>query len=332
MQRVTPSRDARLRTPAPMPIVVPSVAAAAPAWPRMGIDLLRLARPGQWAKNVVVLAALLFGAGSAWRWDASHVTLLLLGRALGAAVAFTVVAAGAYCINDVLDRDRDRLHVRNRRRPLAAGRIPARAGAALGGTLIAGGVVAGYAIEARLSVVLLGYVGLVLAYSLGLKRIAMIDLTMVAAGFVLRFVAGAVAIGTAVSGWLLLSTAAAAVFVASEKRRQGLLLRDVGITTSFVPGLVAHAASSAYTPRVLSALSMAALCVTTLAYGAYTVIAPRGLLWLTALVVPLGMSRYRCVARRHPERNADQLIGRDAPLLAGAAVFTACVLVSLSIG
>ncbi len=242
-------------------------------------------------------------------------------------MAFTAVAAGTYCINDVADRDRDRLHLRNRMRPVAAGRISARAALLVGVWWMSLGIPLAAAIDVRVAALLVAYVALMLGYSFGLKHVAGLDVMVVAGGFVLRFVTGAVALAVPVSGWLLVSTAAAAVFVGAEKRRAAgsSLLEGDG------PAVVREMTAT-YAPRALAALSLAAPCVTVLAYSAYASASAHSLLWLTALVVPFGLVRYRCVARRHPERNADQLIGRDASLLAGALAFTVGVLIAVSMG
>lgn len=294
-------------------------------WRRHGVDLLLLARPGQWAKNLVVLAPLLFAGGAVWH-EASTGPLVCV-RALGAAMAFTAVAAAVYCINDAVDRDRDRLHVRNRQRPVAAGRVSARAAVLVSVGWMSLGTLIAAAIDVRVAALLVAYVALMLGYSFGLKHIAGLDVMVVAGGFVLRFVTGAVALAVPVSGWLLVSTAAAAVFVGAEKRRAAGPSRLGGDGPA-----VARAMAATYAPRALAALSLAALCVTVLAYSAYASASAHSLLWLTALVVPFGLVRYRGVARRHPERNADQLIGRDVPLLTGALAFTIGVLIAVSMG
>lgn len=157
---------------------------------------IRLMRPTDWVKNLVVLVALVT---SKKLLDASAAT-----HALIAFVAFCLVSSGFYAINDALDVERDREHPLKRLRPVAAGRITPRAATAFGAVLILLSVVLAFVVNRATVAVLLAYVVLQLAYNVKLKHTRMLDVTTLALGFVLRAVAGAAAVGVPTSIWLVL--------------------------------------------------------------------------------------------------------------------------------
>ena len=157
---------------------------------------LRLLRPSDWTKNVLVLAPLVFArrlANPAADW-----------RAVAAFVAFVLISSGFYCVNDALDVNEDRLHPVKRLRPVAAGQIAPRAAAAFGLVLIVAGTCGGFALRRLLGLDCLFYVALQVAYNLRLKRVLMVDVTAVASGFVLRAAAGSAAIAVRLSVWMAL--------------------------------------------------------------------------------------------------------------------------------
>ncbi len=176
---------------------------------------LRLARPKQWLKNLLVLAAP-GAAGVLTEREAAVDTAI-------AFVCFCLVSSGTYYLNDALDVDADRHHPVKQRRPIASGMISARSAIVAGVLLQA--VAIGLSLFARpqLAFVLLGYIGLTAAYSLWLKHEAVLDLGAVAAGFVLRAIAGGVAVGVEISPWFLIVAGAGSLFIVTGKRSRELL-------------------------------------------------------------------------------------------------------------
>jgi len=173
--------------------------------------LLRGMRPAQWIKNLLVFMAPA-AAGVLGHW---HTTV----RVVGAFLVFCVVASGTYLVNDVLDADSDRFHPTKRLRPVASGAL--RPGVALGTGvgLVAIGIAAALAIGPwGFAVVVASYIGLSIAYSLRLKREPVVELAVVAAGFVLRAIAGGVVAQVHLSNWFLVFTSFAALFVVTGKR------------------------------------------------------------------------------------------------------------------
>lgn len=212
---------------------------------------LHLLRVHQWPKNLFVLAGLLFGA----RWQDGAA----LGRSLQSLVLFCLASSLVYLFNDLRDAPQDRRHPLKSRRPLASGSIPmgqAKAVLALGSALLIVLLVIWPPASPEL---LLGYLLLNLGYSLGLKRVPILDLLIITAGFVLRVLAGTRAAGVPASGWILLCTGALAFFLAVSKRR------------SDVPdgGSPAEPTLRGYSPAFLDQLQSLGAGWTLLFYGLY---------------------------------------------------------------
>jgi decaprenyl-phosphate phosphoribosyltransferase len=178
--------------------------------PRMLAGLLRTARPRQWVKNVLVFAAP-FTAGQLG--DAA-----VLRAAVVAFVAFCLAASAIYLINDAKDVAADQAHPTKRNRPIAAGVVPVKLAFAVGIVLLLGALAVSYVQNWQLLVVIAVYEAVQLAYCFGLKHEPVIDLCIVASGFLLRSIAGGVAASIPLSEWFLLATAFGSLFMVSGKR------------------------------------------------------------------------------------------------------------------
>jgi 4-hydroxybenzoate polyprenyltransferase len=173
-----------------------------------------LMRPRQWVKNGFVLMGILFA--NAWRQPG------MLQRVLLTALAFSLIASGVYVLNDLLDRARDLDHPTKKFRPLAAGKVPVAVAIALLIVLwIAGGAV-GLLVSRTVLLILLAYVGINLLYSLGLRQVVILDVFLIASGFMLRILAGTLGVGIAPSQWLLICGFMVALFLGFAKRRAEL--------------------------------------------------------------------------------------------------------------
>src|SRR5277367_2582130 len=170
------------------------------------VDLLRSARPKQWTKNLIVFAPILFAA-KIFEPQPLIATCMC-------AIAFCLVSSAVYLLNDVLDREQDRIHPRKKNRPIAMGRISPSL--ALTTALIASiaGLALAIHIKPSCAVLVLAYWSVMLCYATFLKHVVLVDIMIVAAGFVLRAVAGGVAAGVPLSGWFLLCTSFGALFLA----------------------------------------------------------------------------------------------------------------------
>jgi len=172
---------------------------------------LRLLRPGQWTKNLFVFAGLVFGRKLL---DGPSVVAALLGFA-----CFCVISSGIYILNDVHDRNEDRLHPGKRSRPVASGAIAVPSALLAALVLLVAGLGGAAALDTGFALVALCYVGLQAAYTFLLKHVTLVDVIMIGLGFVLRAVAGTVLVHVDLSHWLVLCTFTLCLFMGFSKRR-----------------------------------------------------------------------------------------------------------------
>jgi 4-hydroxybenzoate polyprenyltransferase len=177
--------------------------------------VIRALRPAQWIKNGVVFAGVVFGGRLL---DPSA----FLGAAM-AAVCFCLLSSGFYLLNDVRDLRADRVHPLKRLRPVAAGALSVSAAVVLGVALVVVAIAMASSLGPKFVLVALTYTALMTAYNLGLKQMVILDVFAIATGFVLRAVAGAVAVDVAISPWLLVCTMLLALLIGFGKRRSELL-------------------------------------------------------------------------------------------------------------
>jgi len=172
---------------------------------------VQLIRPAEWVKNVFVLAGLVFSQRAT---DAEAIGLTLLAFA-----AFCLAASFTYVINDIGDREQDRLHPTKKNRPIASGVITTQQAVLVAALLLTGAAALCCLLPRGFAVVLGNYVAMNLAYTYSLKRRVIVDVIVIAVGFVLRAVGGGVAIGAATSPWLIVCTFTLCMFLGFGKRR-----------------------------------------------------------------------------------------------------------------
>lgn len=189
-------------------------------------DILRLARPGDWTKNSFVLLAFVFWAANAVRTQTAEEVWAKGGAVVLAFVAFCLVASGFYAINDAIDAAKDRGHPVKARRPVASGAVTVAQAVGLGCTLIAGALAVGFTTDEGLGWAVALYGFLQVLYNLGLKRIAFVDVTTIAAGFALRAAAGALAIDVQISVWLVLCVFFLCLYLGFIKRMCDLVAAE----------------------------------------------------------------------------------------------------------
>jgi 4-hydroxybenzoate polyprenyltransferase len=177
---------------------------------RLALALLASLRPRQWVKNLFVFAGVIFS---------QQLLTPRIWPALAAFAIFCGLSGSIYLFNDVADADKDRLHPAKRLRPIASGALPLGTAVGFGVLLLAGCLAAAFALSPAFALVSLSYGALLTAYSLWLKHIVIVDVLTVSMGFVLRAVAGAVAVDVEISGWLLICSILMALFLGLGKRR-----------------------------------------------------------------------------------------------------------------
>ena len=174
------------------------------------LALLKACRPKQWAKNVLVFVA---PAAAGVLTQSLELRLTLQGF-----VAFCLVSSATYLLNDVLDVESDRRHPKKRLRPIASGAVPIPVAVATAAVLFVAGVALAAFTNWTLAGIVAGYAVLTTAYSLFLKQVAVLDLVILSAGFILRLLGGAYAAGVEVSEWFLLVSLFGSLFIAGAKR------------------------------------------------------------------------------------------------------------------
>jgi 4-hydroxybenzoate polyprenyltransferase len=274
-------------------------------------------RPRQWSKNLLVFAGLVFAAklGDASRWV----------EALAAFAAYCAISSAAYLVNDVRDREDDRLHPVKRARPIARGELSARAALGLA-TALAAVALALIAALGPVSVAfLLAFAALQAGYTLALKHIVLLDVLAIGALFVIRAAAGAAAVDVRISPWLLLCTALLALFLALAKRRGELVL----VGAKRAPG---RPVLEGYSLELVDQLVAIVASSTVLAYSVYTLTArdSKALLATVPFVI-FGVFRYLLLVHRDDVgEEPEQVLLTDVPIIlavAGWIVSAAAILV-----
>lgn len=271
--------------------------------------LLAATRPRQWTKNVLVLAAPA-AAGALDEWAAIGPTALAL-------IAFCLASSATYLVNDVCDAEADRHHPTKRLRPVAAGRVSARSALLAAVALAVAALVTAGAAGLGVAAVLIAYLATTTAYTFALKRVAVLDLALVASGFVLRGVAGALAADVPISRWFFAVVSFGALFVVAGKRyaEYAELDGDRAIVRSTL---------AVYSREYLRFVWMLAVTVAVTAYCAWAfgTADPGGLPWNEVSILPflLAVLRYALLLEQGvggaPE---DVMLGDRGLQLLGAA-------------
>jgi len=288
--------------------------------PPLPLALVAAMRPRQWIKNLVVFAALLFSLKLL-----DHVAF---GRAFVAFLLFCATSGAVYLVNDLFDVERDRRHPTKSRRPIASGAlgfVPAIVAVAV---LLSGSLVIGFALSPPFGAVLLIYASLNLAYSMWLKEVVILDVMVIAAGFVLRAVGGGLVIDVSISQWLIMCTILLSLFLAFCKRRQELETLEA-----------AHehrAILSEYSVAFLDQMINVVTASTVVSYMFYTMspdVEQRlgtPYLYLTVPFVLYGIFRYLYLVHRHGRgASPTQALLTDRPLLICVALWGATVVLLL---
>jgi 4-hydroxybenzoate polyprenyltransferase len=273
-------------------------------------------RPKQWTKNIILFAGLVFTRNL---FDPA-----MLPRVAVAFAIFCAVSSAGYLVNDVLDVKRDRLHPTKRRRPIAAGEVTRTqalaAAVALGVPALAVATLLGW----RFLALAAGYLALMLVYSRWLKEVVILDMLTVSIGFVIRAMAGAVAIDVAISPWLYLCTILLALFLVLGKRRHELVLLTDNASHH-------RQILREYSPPLLEAMMAVVTSSTIVAYSMYTFFAeslpPNHYMMATIPFVLYGVFRYLYLVYQKDEGGTpEELILKDAPLILDIGLWALAVL------
>lgn len=270
----------------------------------MLFQILVSMRPAQWIKNLFVLPALVF---SGHALDPQYALL-----SLGGLGCFCLLSGAVYLCNDVFDLGQDRFHPEKSRRPIAAGRLPVPGALAAAAALFALGLGSAFWLRPGFGGVALIYAALNLAYSFKLKQVVLVDVLIVAAGFLLRALGGALVIAVQISTWFILCTFTLALFLAVIKRRQELVILERGAGQHRA---ILDEYSLQFLDQIIAVLTSAALvCYALYAMGVGEHQTGRHMQWTIPFVL-YGILRYLYVVYQlGAGDNPTSVVWRDRPL------------------
>ena len=284
--------------------------------------ILKTMRPRQWPKNIFLLAGLIFD-GQLSNFSALWITLVAL-------VLFCLVSSLVYIINDITDIETDRLHPVKRNRPLASGQLSKKTAIITAVALFILVFPTSFILNFNFGLIISGYFSLMIAYSLWLKSIPIIDVMVIAAGFVLRVAAGVVIITiTQFSPWLFVATTFLALFIALGKRRAEIdtLQSAAGTHRKVLKG---------YSLEMLDQMLTIILATTLMTYCLYTFASPirpgNHVMMLTIPFVIYGLMRYLYLLRMHHIGGApEEIILTDLPMQLAVGLWGLSVVIILYI-
>jgi 4-hydroxybenzoate polyprenyltransferase len=278
-------------------------------------ELFKAVRPQQWIKNLFVFAPLIFSQ------NVLHQALVL--RAALAFLAFCLISSAVYLLNDLRDIEEDRQHPLKAHRPLASGRLKRSSAVAALAIIAPAGFLVALLVNRSFVFIALGYFALQIAYTLWLKHVVILDVFVVAAGFLIRVVAGGFAIHVYLSSWLLICTTLLALFLAMGKRRHEIVLME-GRAASHRPILKEY---NIYLLdqmiSVVTASTLLAYCLYTISEETVTKFGTRNLIFTVPFVL-YGIFRYLYLIHQKAEGGTpESLIIRDKPLLLAIVLWIA---------
>jgi 4-hydroxybenzoate polyprenyltransferase len=281
--------------------------------------LIRALRPQEWIKNLLVFAGVLFSG----RLDKSGA----LADAVIAFAAFCAISSAGYLFNDIRDREHDRRHPDKRNRPIASGAVAASTAGGLAVALVALGLALGFVVDSEVAALVGAYAVITAAYSLLLKRLVILDVMTIASLFILRVVAGAVAVGATASEFLLICTGMLALFLGFTKRRQEAMLEAREATEAGTRPVLEHY-SLPFLDQMIAMVTASAI----LSYVIYAVDSPRvgSEMLATAPSVLYGIFRYLyLIYDRRDTRSTAAILTEDPGMLFAAVTWVGAALAVL---
>jgi decaprenyl-phosphate phosphoribosyltransferase len=266
----------------------------------LALGILRACRPRQWVKNVLVIAA----PGAAGVLTSSTA---IRDTAI-AFIAFCLAASGTYLLNDARDVEEDQLHPRKRFRPIAAGIVPVPLAVVLGLLLVAAAIALSFLTDTWLPVVVAGYVAMTTSYSMWFKHVPVVDLVVVASGFVLRALAGAAAVDVPVSSWFFIVASLGSLFMVAGKR-ESELRNLAAIGTRSTLEVYSHSYLS-YVRAMSSGAVIVAYCLWALEAEGTT----RVLFSLSIVPFAMGILRYALLVDAGSGESPEELVLHDRSL------------------
>lgn len=286
------------------------------------MKLLQILRPVHWVKNIFVFAALIFSRQLAGSLEG---VLWAVGRTVGAFVCFSLASSAIYIINDIMDRKTDSIHPERRCRPIASGRVAVPTAGMMAIVCIVPALIGSLLLSPALAAIILAYIVLMVLYSLGLKHIMILDCAVIAVGFCLRAVAGAVVIGVFISPWLVVCTFALTLFLAFSKRRGEIAQLQANSEAfrktlgEYTPELLAHMLDVSSVLAVICFLMYAMDSGTIERFGTNSLV-------YTSPIVLYCIFRFSALTQKGLYSDPVKLILRDRPFQIGLLVWVVLVM------
>ena len=276
-------------------------------------------RPKQWTKNLLVFAALIF--------TIPDITVNMVYAALAGFMLFSFVSGAVYILNDLVDLELDRQHPVKKNRPMASGDLPQAIAVTTGSILLLVSLVTSYYLNTWFGLILTIYFVLNVAYSFYLKNVVIIDVMVIATGFVLRAAGGAYIIDVPMTPWFIICTMLLALFLAISKRRHELTLVEQagGMEGDY------RVVLNSYSTRLLDEMNSIVTTATIISYALFTFTSGRtlNLMWTIPLVI-YGIFRYLYLI--HIENKGgqpDEILLQDKPILITVLLYTVLLIVIL---
>jgi 4-hydroxybenzoate polyprenyltransferase len=281
--------------------------------------LIRALRPQEWIKNLLVFAGLLFSGALDQGPAILDATITF--------VAFCAISSAGYVFNDLRDREHDRRHPDKRHRAIASGALPPAPAAGIGAALAAGAIALGVVVEPEVGGLVALYGVITVAYSLVLKRLVIVDVMTIASLFILRVVAGAVAVEAQASEFLLICTAMLALFLGFTKRRQEAMLEEAPSELAGSRPVLEHY-SLPFLDQMIAMVTASAI----ITYLIYTVDSPRvgSKMLATAPAVLYGIFRYLyLIYDRRDTRSTAAILSEDPGMILAGITWVASAVLAL---
>lgn len=234
-------------------------------------------RPKQWYKNLVLFAGIFFSA------NLHNLHMLII--VLFSFIIFCILSGSEYIINDIMDKERDRIHPKKCNRPISSGKLNVLHALIFVALMLLAALAGAYLINVQFFVISLTYFLLIICYSSYLKHIAIVDVLTISIGFVIRAVAGCLAIGVFVSPWLIICAFLIALFLALGKRRHELILLENGASNH-------RKVLDDFSPEILDKMITIVTSVLIMSYSLYTFLTNNTFMMVTIPITIYGIFRY----------------------------------------
>lgn len=263
-------------------------------------ELIASMRPKQWYKNLVLFIGIFFSGNflNFHMWTYVFLAFLI----------FCIISGSEYIINDLMDREMDRLHPKKCNRPIASGRLKALPALILVTFMLCGALVGAYLINTLFFITSLAYFLLILLYSLYLKHVAVVDILTISMGFVLRAIAGCLAINVAVSPWLIICAFLLALFLAIGKRRHELILLENNANNH-------RKALDNFSTKILDEMMTIVTSSLIMSYSLYSFLTNNLLMMITIPIVIYGIFRYVFLVNSKNMGGEPEMLFKDAGML-----------------